>query len=274
MYHGATAFRCSGWRIWEEGEEAGPEATRISPEVALREQEEAVSTCPVGSASSGWSTGGWEQLPEALESAVMEQGPHSRGGESAHVHGIDITSWQVRINKPNREARLVRRQRKLRLPSLQEHHPRCEPEGRAIRKGSFWESDLQEQFSKAVRNLGGQTRWWGIEGNGNGWRNPSYAWLAYLSQGFFEMSGRVCLPAWMLQRALLSKGTCSVCVCVCVSVWLCLVVCVYVYICNCVYMSVCMCVCLCVSVYIWVCVSVYASTITMCVSFQCQKLKA
>lgn len=114
MYHGAIAFRCSCWRIWQEGEEAGPEATRISPEAALREQEEAVSTCPVGSASSGWSIGdGSGASWSARISPVMEQGPHSRGGESTHVHGVDITSWQVQINKPNREARLVRGQQEL-----------------------------------------------------------------------------------------------------------------------------------------------------------------
>ena len=48
VHHKAAAFRFSCGRIWEEGEEAGPEAARVSPEVAPDEQEEAGSTAVLG----------------------------------------------------------------------------------------------------------------------------------------------------------------------------------------------------------------------------------
>ena len=143
-------------------------------------------------------------------SPVMEQGPHSRGGESTHVHGINITSWQVRINKPNGEAWLVCKKAEavragdLCLPGLQERHPGVSL-GRALRKGCLqrkWPSraalkgsEEPGQAEKVVRNQG-QCKW--LE-------KPKLCIVGLTEPGLlWDERACVYLPAWMLQRALLS----------------------------------------------------------------------
>ena len=146
---------------------------------------------------------------------------------------------------------------------------RAGPSGKGPSENVTFKSSSQRQWGTwAGRQGGEESRAMEVAGETQamrGWPNRARASLRWAG---------VCVCLLECSSGLSCPRALAVCVCVCVSVWLCLVVCVYVYICNCVYMSVCMCVCLCVSVYIWVCVSVYASTITMCVSFQCQKLKA
>lgn len=204
VHHKAAAFRCSCWRIWEEGEKAGPEAARVSPEAALKEQEEAVSTTVRSVTGSGWSPVGMgEGLPRALESAMWRSKALLPEAVKAHLHGIDTTSWQVQTNKPNGEFWLVCRQRwaaaeetvsagELRWPDLQTLHLRVNLRAGPSGSGAFRESELREWFSKEVRCVGGQERWWKIQGNGTGWRDSKLRMVGPAEMGLlWKMSGHV-----------------------------------------------------------------------------------